>query len=151
MRDPSSEYFNATREVRTPLTLPHQDCPANVAARADYPAGFMDNPRAPCGIPHPEQILSNLSGCCDGPVEISNGCFQYCQTGLDMISFAECVRVTVAIDPHFITTCNKTAAETPAEDDVDADLAHDLAESNGWLSYMWRRLRRVLEPEHDGL
>jgi hypothetical protein len=48
-----------------------------------------------------------------------------------MISFAECVRVTVAIDLHFITTCNKAVAETPADDDdVDADLVHDLARSN---------------------
>jgi hypothetical protein len=141
MRDPSSEYASTLHGSATPLTFPIK------AVRLTWPAQQAPL-RHTAFRTDPEQ----LSGCCDGPVEISNGCFQYCQTGLDMISFAECVRVTVAIDPHFITTCNKAAAETPADDDdVDAELVHNLARSNGWLSYMWRRPRRVLKPEHDGL
>lgn len=79
---------------------------------------------------------------------MSNGCFQYCETSLDIMAFSDCVRVNVDIDPHFIGTCNKAAAKQSATHVVDDD---GLAESNGSLSYLQKGLQRVLGSGHDGL
>ena len=122
-----------------------------MASREDYPTGFSDSTTALCGIPHPEYILTDLSACCDGPVEISNGCFQYCETSLDVITFAQCASVTVDLDPHFITTCNKAASRKPVEHVMDTDLLEDLVESDGWLSYLWKRIQRLLSSAYEDL
>ncbi|GAB1730755.1 hypothetical protein NU195Hw_g52t1 [Hortaea werneckii] len=56
----------------------------------DLPNGWRDNETRLCGISWPSATpFTNLSACCVGPVQVSNGCWQYCATNLsDFINCA---------------------------------------------------------------
>jgi len=79
------------------------NCNPTMAMDDDMPPNFMSNHTTLCGISYPT-TLNNFTHCCKGPVQVDNGCFQYCEAG-DTDIFADCVWDSLN-DTTFAIACN---------------------------------------------
>lgn len=72
----------------------------------DLPPNWETNTTHLCGISLlPSGPDSNISACCAAPVEVSNDCWQYCQTILPGHEFHQCLTRNLDIG-NFGTRCN---------------------------------------------
>ena len=88
----------------------------------DMPPDFITNHTTLCGISYPT-TLNNLTHCCKGPVQVDNGCFQYCAAG-DTDIFADCVWKRLN-DTSFAIACNH-------DQDASSHISGAKAIRGGW-------------------
>lgn len=52
-----------------------------------------------------------MSHCCTGPVHVSNGCIQWCETDYDLLAFGRCAHDSIGnLTVGGIATCNGNSA-----------------------------------------
>lgn len=85
-------------------------CPANTVAESDRPANFKKNSTLLCGMSWPQDTpFTNFSSCCAGPVQVNNGCFQYC-TPSNGSTFSSCLVRHVNYSGALDIVCNQDTA-----------------------------------------
>ncbi|RMY69099.1 hypothetical protein D0863_06678 [Hortaea werneckii] len=84
------------------------NCDPNSVQTIDLPSGWDNNNTRLCGISWPSETpYSNLSACCSGPLEVSNGCFQYCPTDDPSSAFLRCAVDRIANFSTGGSFCNR--------------------------------------------
>lgn len=74
---------------------------------SDTPSSFDNNGTQLCGVSYPSaKPLSSLQNCCDGPVQMYNGCLQYCFVQGDPLDFRDCAAGKVEHDGPLASKCN---------------------------------------------
>ncbi|GAB1733535.1 hypothetical protein NU195Hw_g2190t1 [Hortaea werneckii] len=84
------------------------NCDPNSVQTIDLPSGWDNNDTRLCGISWPSETpYTNLSACCSGPLEVSNGCFQYCPTDDPGYAFLRCAVDHIANVSNGGSLCNR--------------------------------------------
>ncbi|RMY06069.1 hypothetical protein D0868_06062 [Hortaea werneckii] len=84
------------------------NCNPNSMQPIDLPSGWNNNDTRLCGISWPSETpYSNLSACCSGALEVSNGCWQYCPTDQPNFVFLSCAVDHIANISVGGGTCNR--------------------------------------------
>ncbi|RMZ10363.1 hypothetical protein D0860_03859 [Hortaea werneckii] len=84
------------------------NCDPNSLQTIDLPPGWNNNNTRLCGISWPSETLySNLSACCTGPLQVSNGCWQYCPTNQTNFEFLSCAVDHIANVSNAGSSCNR--------------------------------------------
>ena len=101
------------------------NCSSTYVPSSDYPSGWSSNKTFLCGLPYPAQEtpLANLSNCCASPIQVVNGCFQYCEPTANTV-FPACIQETLNLS-QYTTICNRKPSTSGAEVQ---------ARHGGWLS-----------------
>lgn len=92
-------------------------CSPSLVLNSDTPSSFGNGKTPLCGISYPSSSpLSDIETCCDGPVQVYNGCLQYCFVQGDPLDFHACAEEQVAHDGPLASKCNFVEArETKQE------------------------------------
>lgn len=82
-----------------------------MGAETDLPPDWNSADTFRCGISWPsDDPWTNMSSCCAGPVHVSNGCLQWCETELAAGSFIDCAVGTMPNWSYGGAFCNGNAA-----------------------------------------